>query len=473
MSPHGTDIPRGLIIVPGSTSHDGRFGRMFRRLPPFEPPDGLLGALGKAGGPMQEGGGNQDNDVIPAGFTYLGQFIDHDITFDSTSQFDQDNDPDALHNFRTPRFDLDSVYGQGRNGSPQLFSAQDDDKMKVSKNDAGDLDLPRDSDERALIGDPRNDENILISQMHVAVLKFHNSMVDFLRDNPAKHSAMELPGESLFKTAQRLVRWHYQWVIVHDFLPHVCGQNMVDKVLIDGDEGRKEVKNRFYKPKLRAFMPVEFSVAAYRFGHSQIRPDYQLNDIIFAEIFGPGGRHSLGHLGGSRTLPADWQIKWPLFFKFPNKPAPQPTRKINAKLATPLLKLPGTVVSSSESAARKSLAVRNLLRGKALGLPSGQSVADHMGVTRIKNKDLGLEAEGWEGGAPLWFYVLKEADLKQDGKRLGSVGGRIVAETLLGILAFDGSSYIEHVTSWKPQSPIAKAGGSFTMVEFLKFAGVA
>ncbi|HEX2049898.1 MAG TPA: heme peroxidase family protein [Actinomycetota bacterium] len=467
------DEPRGLAATPRSFSTEGRFGRLFRTLPPFRPPDRLLIELGSPGGAMEESRGRLDNPDVAAGFTYLGQFVDHDITFDPVSSFDRRNDPDALVDFRTPRFDLDSVYGSGPAVSPHLYDRNDPDKLLVGRNDAGDLDLPRNRQQTALVGDPRNDENVLVSQMHVAFLKFHNALVEALRDDGEFRRREKLPGESTFATAQRLARWHYQWLVVDDFLPAITGRDAVDAIL-DRSTEPWTIDTEFYDPVDTAFIPVEFSVAAYRFGHSMIRPVYDLNaGITDVGIFGRRDQ-PLSHLGGNRELPAGWQIEWPLFFKFPRR-TPQASRKIDARIAAPLMNLPDTVVPAPERAdhpERKSLAVRNLLRGKALGLPSGQAVASRMGATPIPNADLGLDDAGWDEGAPLWFYVLKEAGAA-GGARLGDVGGRIVCEVLLGILDVDRSSFVHRTPAWEPRPPVARRAGGFGLVDFLRFAGVA
>jgi hypothetical protein len=430
---------------------------MFRMLAPFEPPNDLLSGLGKPGGPMEDGTkASGDNKSIPAGFTYLGQFIDHDITFDPISKMAGDNDPDSLHNFRTPRYDLDSVYGLGQNVSPFLYNQRSPDSLLTAKNG--------------------NDENILISQMQVAFIHFHNRLVDHLREKPVNFNAHKLPGENEFDTAQRLARWHYQWIVVHDFLPHICGQSVVDSLLTTDAQGKPVINNVLYQPTNNPFIPVEFSVAAYRFGHSMIRSDYQLNDIIFANIFGRPRADPLSHLGGGRILPDFWQIKWPLFFKFPRRPDPQPSRKINSKLARPLLSLPPSVLGAAEHKnhpGRRSLASRNLLRGKALELPSGQAVASEMGETPLTNQAIGLTDPGWGGEAPLWFYILMESGrAPAAGARLGPVGGRIVAEVLLGLLKHDPASYVNHSSAWKPKRPIARVDNRFTFPDLVRFAEV-
>ncbi|MGH2752117.1 MAG: peroxidase family protein [Actinomycetota bacterium] len=476
MPRHGEELDRPIPAAFHSSLPEGKFGRLFPTLGEFLPPDSLLIELGKPRAAMEDNGKPAgDNKDIPAGFTYLGQFIDHDITFDPVSSITKKTDPDSLHNFRSPRFDLDSVYGFGPNASPHLYNKKDPDKLlTVRTKPTKELDLPRNSQETALIGDPRNDENILISQMQVAFLHFHNAIVEHLRDKPANLSKHKLPGEKLFDTAQRLVRWHYQWIVVHDFLPKVCGQAVVDSLLVEDATG-STITNVLYQPTNNPFIPIEFAVAAYRFGHAMVRQDYALNNIIFVTIFGRANQ-PLSHLGGGRALPAGWQIKWPLFFKFPGRAAPQSSRKIDAKLAAALLKLPAQVVGQKEfeqGPERRSLAVRNTLRGKRLGVPSGQAVAVAMGESPLTNAELGLTDPGWNDEAPLWFYVLKESEkAPTNRKRLGPVGGRIVAEVFLGLLDKDDESYVNHPTPWKPLKPIAPQAGRFGMHDLIKFADV-
>jgi hypothetical protein len=131
--------------------------------------------------------------------------------------------------------------------------------------------------------------------------------------------------------------------------------------------------------------------------------------------------------------------------------------------------MPATVVNDGTP----SLAERNLLRGKRLGLPAGQDVATRMGITPLTNEQLGLPDPanpGWQGKAPLWFYVLKEAELTHAGERLGAVGGRIVTEVILGILEADKNGYLKVNPGFRPVAPIAPATGQFRTGDFLKFA---
>ena len=227
--------------------------------------------------------------VLFAGFTFIGQFIDHDITLDTTPLNLQLADPDATVNFRTARYDLDSVYGRGPVNDPQLYDPADRDKLLLAPNVNGVLDVPRDGNGRAIIGDPRNDENLIIVQFHKAVIQFHNRLVDYLR-------AQGMRPEWVFEGARRLARWHYQWAVIHDFLPRFVGDGLVGPTGTVYKEvaGKPPVLNvRYYKPTNkdgRPFMPVEFAVAAYRFAHSIIRPFYIISDQWRRQYLRPRGR---------------------------------------------------------------------------------------------------------------------------------------------------------------------------------------
>ena len=458
---HGTEL-RGLAYVPVSRLHEGRFGRMFR-LPPFIPSDDSIREIGdllaeNATGPNPA----LDNPTIPAGYTYLGQFIDHDLTFDPVSSLDRQNDPDALTNFRTPRFDLDCVYGRGPADDPFLYDkTSGGTKLLIGHHDDED-DLPRNEQETALLGDPRNDENIFVSQLQLTMLKFHNQVVDRVVADPA----LRLGSETTFEAAQRIVRWHYQWVVVHDFLRRTVGEEMLASVL-DESGPRPEVDRRFYLWKNDPYMPVEFSVAAYRFGHSQIRGRYKLNTGVGPlPTFKPGSTADdpLGHFGGFRVLPPFWTVEWARFFEVDGagQDQRQATRLIDAKLANPLKDLPREIGGD-----RPSLIERNLTRGARLLLPSGQDVARHMGAEMLSDADLGLPGGG---PAPLWYYILKEAQVQAQGRRLGEVGGRIVAEVFLGLLEKDPSSFLRNAPTFQPFLPAAMAG-TFTMPDLVTFAG--
>jgi hypothetical protein len=245
-------LSRGRATVPQGPLFEGRFGRMFRRLPVFEVDENDLRNLADSMTQTEP----VDNLNIPSGFTYLGQFVDHDITFDPNSSLQRMNDPEALVNFRTPRFDLDSLYGRGPVETPFLYDQADPDKVKLLVgrviNDNGEReenqhDLPRnvfreptDPQQRALIGDPRNDENAFVSQLHLLFIKFHNRVV-----NKVRNEQPQFTGDDLFKEAQRIVRWHYQWVVVFDFLARTVPEGMLDKLLVRDEEGLRSVELRW------------------------------------------------------------------------------------------------------------------------------------------------------------------------------------------------------------------------------------
>ncbi|MGH4022728.1 MAG: peroxidase family protein [Pseudonocardiaceae bacterium] len=452
---HAIGDPRGSdIAVAVGRDKEGRFGVMFKKLAAFAPPDDLLRGLAEE---MHDPGTpDLDNPDVPGGFTFLGQFIDHDMTLDTTPLSEQQQDPHATTNFDTPHFDLGSVYGKGPQEQPELYDPEQPDKLRFETPN-GFEDIPRRPDGTAIIGDARNDENLIVCQLHIAFMKFHNTLVDQGHD---------------FEDARRLTRWHFQWIIVHDFLPHVVGQDVVDRFLQQRGNAPPNVKREFYKPKNpnRPMMPIEYAVAAYRFGHSMVRPGYAMNSTAGGPIF--GDPPSDNDLHGSRPIPARLKIDFQNFFEIPGVAGPprNRTRQMDTGLATGLFHLPVPQVVPPEPAPPVvSLAERNLLRGKRLGLAAGQDVAEAMGVQPIGNDELGLADAGWNGKAPLWYYVLAEAERQRSGRRLGEVGGRIVAEVILGILDADHDSYLHAPRGWQPATP----SGEFRMGDLLRFAGAA
>ncbi len=475
---HGAAEPPGQDAVPRSALFEGRFGRLFRRLAPARPPREALIALGKA--MADRAGTSADNEQIPAAYTYFGQFVDHDITFDPLSQLSRFNDPDALVNFRSPRYDLDSLYGRGPSGSPYLYEWKNKARRGVrlleGRNPESDengnplerRDLLRNAQGRAIIGDPRNDENIIVSQLHHAFVRFHNNVVE--------HVAAEQPalkGAALLAEARRVVTWHYQWVVVRDFLPRIVGADLATEVLPAAGDPQLE----FFDPRNDPFIPVEFSGAAYRFGHSMVRAAYDLNetvtDVPLFSAAADAETDIFGHLNGFRPLPVAWTVDWKRFTKIDGS-RPQLSREIDTHLARPLLKLPGSI-----DAANTGLPVLNLRRGKALQLPSGQAVAQAIGATPVG--DLGLDRFGLsasheaalEAETPLWYYVLIEAErAPRNGTRLGPVGGRIVAEVLVGLLAHDPQGFLRQQPTWKPEGLRAVQAGHFTLGDLLRFGTI-
>ena len=511
-SKHGAAV-RGLDNVPHSSVRDQRFGRMFRNLPPAAFSEEALIGLAEtmfhgefarriAAGvevdtPLDGSEPENENPALPAGFTYLGQFIDHDITFDPMSSLDRFNDPDALQDFRTPRLDLDSIYGSGPDDQPFLY--EDDGKhMLVGEDRDFDKtrnnrpDLPRNNavPRRALIGDKRNDENSIVSQLQATFLRFHNRVLDTVAGGD-------------FQRAQQIVRWHYQWIVLHDFLPRVVGDQTYQEVV--GGRGGIPA-TRFYEAKGRyAFIPVEFSVAAYRYGHSMVRPSYALNHIVRGanpnqQPFGnqTASYHripvfsllnsELANLNGFRQLPDFWAVDWGFYFDgvTPDSPPegavlPQPSFKIDTTLVDPLTSLPD---HQGEVPARRALAVLNLLRGWRMGIPSGQAVAHYMSLDALSDAEifdsddaerrdaraalLAAHPGVFEDNCPLWFYILREAEVLSGGLHLGPVGGTIVAEVLAGLIAEDRHSFLSQWPTWRPTLPGAEMG-HFTIADMINF----
>ena len=490
MSRHGA-MSLGGDNPPRSVFYDqGKFGRLFPTLPPFSSDNPTvrqaLKDIGKKGGIMDPGDDlsdpitlitdpnkslkNPDNPDLTAGMTFLGQFLDHDMTFDPTSSLERQQDPEAVQNFRTPALELDSVYGSGPSASPHLYDQSPSGKgIKLlveeipgspvkSRGGVMRFDVPRNSQGTAMLGDPRNDENMIVSQMQVAFLKFHNAVVDHV----VATTGLSNPGE-VFAEAQRLVRWHYQWIIVHEFLPKTVGQAVVSDVLTNG--------RKFYQWRNAPFIPVEFSVSAYRFGHSQVRPSYRANfgpapgQEFFGLIFNdnlPDSGDPDDLRGGKRA--ARRFIDWQTFFDVGDGNV-RSNKKIDTKLSSVLFDLPGFPGSDLQS-----LAQRNLVRHLTFGLPSGQSVAKAMNIAPLAPNDLAdLKPHALDRRTPLWFYLLREADVHEDGKRMGPVGGRIITEVFIGLLEGDHMSYLKQDPGW---TPTLTANGNFTMTDLLKFGGV-
>src|SRR6266568_3891726 len=338
------------------------------------------------------------------------------------------------------------LFGDGPVGNPFLYDRGDPAKLLIGSNDQGAPgDLPRNAQGMALIGDPRNDVHLFVSQLHLAMLKVHNLLVDRLRED----------GElEVFDAARRAITWHYQWIIVNDFLPKLVGQTLMDELLAEGP--------RYYKPEGPSYIPLEFADAAYRYGHSQIRRSYRLQaDGPELPVF--------PDLLGFQPVPANRRVDWSQLFAFPGRPAPQLSKKIDGRLARSLIELPAAITGTVEVEAYHSLAVRDLQRGQAYGLPSGEALSHGLGIEPLGTDDIGLRAWGWRGETPLWYYLLKEAEVRSGGDQLGPLGGRIVAEVLLGIIDRDPESYRAVQPDWRPTLPATRPG-SFDMADLLAAA---
>jgi Animal haem peroxidase len=449
------------------------------------------GTRRRTGDAMASGGGGASQ--IPAGFTYLGQFVDHDLTFDRTDVMLGENvSPTELLQARSPSLDLDSLYGAGPTDprSAKFYEA-DGLHLKMGKTLAAEgigpkdgFDLPRGAGNtvaakrKAIIPDPRNDENLAVAQTHLALIRFHNRVVDTL---PAS-----VPDALRFAAARRKVTRHYQWMLRTDYLPRICAPGVVSNVF---NSGRKAFEAGVPATDVPT-MPIEFSVAAFRLGHSMIRRAYDWNkifdngfgtlDLLFA--FSAGS----GDLGGGPRLPSSWIADFRRLYDFSEAgradlvvPEARFNRamRIDTTLVNPLASLPGFPADEA------NLAFRNLARGRMVNLATGQQMATFLkskGVTltkltaaQIRDGKDGATLEGltqtqrevFLKHTPLWFYILREAELNQG--RLKGVGARIVAETFHRAMEGSQTSIVRD-PAWRPS--LGPDTTTFRMVDLLLFA---
>ena len=426
---------RDHCMAPGRTAGaplgDHRYTRMFPDLPHLSIGPEVLHALGRAGGACDTRYSTRNESSVAAGWPVFGQFVAHDITADRSPVTHHD-DATLVRNARSARLDLECVYGDGPIGNPYLFSRKDPAKLLLGLNDKGlPDDLPRNQEGIALVGDPRQDVHLLISQMHVAMLKAHNRLVDRLREDGV--SEADLGAE-----ARRALTWHYQWTVLFDFLPTTIGEQRMQRLLQDGP--------RFFQPSGAVSIPFEFADAAYRYGHSQMRQAYRVQ---------PGGDDLtiFPDLIGFRPVASDRVVDWSLLFDVQGEPRAARARPIDGCLPESLLRLPVDITGELEDENFESLAMRDLQRGVATGLPSGEAVARFVGEEPLRAEEVGLSEFGWSGETPLWYYLLKEAEAREDGERLGPVGSLIVGEVLLGIVDGDPESFRSVDPSWRPTLP--------------------
>ncbi|CAG9172635.1 peroxidase family protein [Cupriavidus pampae] len=459
------NAPRSNVVKPG------RFGRLFPELPPWTTGDtakdrAVASELATA---MHA---NQPIDgVIPAGFTYLGQFIDHDMTFDPTSIGENAVDLDDLKNFRTPALDLDCLYGSGPRDQPFLYlrssgtkseqfivgpvvrppaGAPGADHSQAIALDGHTYDLPRVcdgiSEHTAILGDRRNDENLIVAQLHRTMLHFHNAV------------CLHFP-QSDFRTVRKTVMHYYQHVLLNQFLPMIAGKTETAEALAQLKYYRIGVGEAATEP----FIPLEFSGAAYRFGHSMIRSGYKFNAVfpgnstnLIFQFTGSGFPPALHH------YPTNWLLNWKQFFPDLGG-SPQVTKAIDPLLAPELVIGPDKV----------PLALLNLERGSTLHycLPSGQQVSKRMCTKPLSKEALesgptGAVIKKFNLGenTPLWFYILKEAEVSAGGTHLGPIGGTIVAEVMVGLLRSDPESVLNSTADALPV-----AGKDFKIGDLFKF----
>ena len=416
-----------------------------------------------------------------------------------------------IKNEREPALDLDSVYGDGPTLQGEETAAKDlYDGIKLKLGAVAleakpgkppsrgvriplhaDLprDLPRvagddpDKAHTANIADSRNDENLIVAQLHLAFLRFHNRTVDWVRQHETHYT-----DRAVFDRARQLVTWQYQWLVVHDYLNTIALPGVVDDLLANPD-------HRFDRRDGEVWMPLEFSVAAFRFGHTMVRGAYDFNRnfgrptgsapffLLFA--FTGGG----GFFGSTNVLPFNWVIEWERFVEHDPRFADHFSRKIDTRLAEDLGDMINQTNQQQEADPRiaailEHLAKRNLLRGYQLSMPTGQAVAAQLSLAALTEAELQngnsdelnqhLSDSGFLQKTPLWYYVLKEAEVQSQGNSLGELGSRIVAGTLIGQLRNDPTSYLNALHTWSPEQGVTLPDGRpiRSMKDFLRFAGV-
>lgn len=449
-------------------------------------PDGEhLDALGKF-----MSGGSFLNSKIPAGYTYLGQLIAHDISRDSLSDRNKpahhpwgEIDASAIRNFRQPVFDLETLYALEEKSEVSDFTRQDliDPEnpacLKLGETKGAGLsadeqirknfpnDLPRvEGSVKAKIFDSRNDENLLVAQTQVAFMKFHNAIV--------KH--LEEKGENpTFERAREITIRHYQYIILTDYLPRIVKKTVLAEVEAKVRAGEA---GKFYNPTENdMYLPLEFTVAAFRLGHAMVRSEYNWNKVFsngdanLEQMFNFTGG---GRMGGTdrKALPTFWIVDWNLFYEINGNTGQKFNfaKKIGTKISAALNFLPAVFNPKANS-----LATLDLYRSRALGLPTGQAVA-----REIAGEDKILKADDlkpllppalhdiFAEKTPLWFYLLAEAEIETGGETLGEVGSRLVAETFLRLLKISPFSILETEPATGDDFLVNK---TFGMPEMLKF----
>lgn len=460
----------------------GLFNKMFPELDPQGKDidagtiQGWLTSLGQAlvddsdasGLPFPAG----DHPNLPAGYTYFGQFIDHDITLDPTKLPTTVIDISTLRNFRSAALDLDSLLGFGPGVDPILYQPRSAGnfagQLRTANSQAGNPgtpanDLPRFSDGTPIIGDLRNDENLAVAQLHTAFITFYNTVFQQLSTNAIQDIG---PSDgSLSEKAARIVRWHYQWMVLKDFLPRIIESNILDYTLAYGP--------KYYNPDPASpYVPTEFAGAAYRLGHTMVRETYHFNQNFkqasLRDLF------NFTSAQGGVPVPSSWFINWNRFFEIDPNTEVNHARRLDPYLTPTLGALPNVPTPNS-------LAVRNLLRGWSWGLPSGQSIANRIGV-RVLSEDQILADSGGQSckersvvepfnfhkDTPLWYYILKEAEAFHQGELLGPVGSTLLAEVFVGLMRCDAESFLNVQPGWTPTLPGATPG-HFTMADMFRF----
>jgi hypothetical protein len=456
--------PSGAVITlevlfslkPFHESSPDRYSRLF---PPAVPPSDsdayceVLTGLGKA---MIDDGTRVSDErpeiLLDAGYTYFGQLLSHDLTKD-VSSIDEvwQKEPEELQNLQTPKLDLRVLYGAGPADSPELYE-DDGVRLKLGSQNAtrGSFDICVSRSGDRLLADDRGAENMVLRQMIAVFARLHNFAVEQLRPR-FRHQ------RSLFRKAQSQTRRQFQYLVLHDYLQSVMDKQVYKKIFIEGDA---DLEWESFS------IPVEFSTAAMRFGHAMVRPNYLFNfgkEMFLQEL--------LGKIGDRGPLEDDEEIRWGLFFQGAGPEGTVTSRPIDTRLAPAFQDLPPDLIGTPEvrcpfarlATNPSQLAVRTLLRGAGLRLPSGQTAARACGLNPLTEHELttnsiGDETEqgqilresGLSEETPLWYYILKESEVRKNGNRLGTLGSYIVGETIHAALRTDAKSILNEQANLPP-----------------------
>ncbi len=419
--------------------------------------------------------------TMPSGYVYLGQFIDHDITRDTRTLDRAAPDVENTLNYRTPALDLDLLYGKNPADVPCIY---EDDGLRLRLGPTEESptarrtiastfdDLPRDNG-TAVVIDPRSDENLIIAQLHVLFAKFHNAAVDLLTSQPDIFPT--LAGEDLFEQVRRFVTWHYQWIVIHDFLPTIC------RVAVLNDIAANKFRlfpRRYTTADYPVALPVEFTVAAFRFGHSVVQSQYILNSEVAgnsSEII----RMTKRGTGIHDRLPAKYVLDWDNFFTGTEMQLNR-SQPIDTFISEALYDLPRPAAYAFrfqvelmpahfgfQDRMSPPLPEVTLQRGSRMRLPSGQEFASRFGYNSISPDIIPAPPDeeffpiALRTRTPLWYYLLREAATEPNPEpplphlglplqKLGSIGSQIVAETLYQLLYADPHSFANAVSAWEP-----------------------
>lgn len=428
--------------------------------------------------------------AAPAGYTYLGQLVAHDLSMDVTSVLGNTQDPNTVPNFVTPFLDLDTIYGVNGATAPM-----DGPFFRLEGRD-----FSRQGNGQPQVADGRNDNHRILSQLTVAFMKLHNKFAQIQLDEHGDDGRA-------FDAAKRETIQTYQSVVLTDMLPKYIDNGVYDialnsrnHVLYTGD-----IKNR-------AAIPAEFAACAFRVAHSRSRATYRVNGRLsgtfgrpVAALFSVEGFRQIELIGGS-PLPSDMEVQWSrFFFDFPIPGFTNSARINDMRYAAPLLHAPfgKAAIQCNENDAKctgecgehrcvivdgetiegratLSLALIDLTRGQTMGMPGGIALARHvrestgtplqvLSVDQMKSDGFGLPENYNRDDVPLLLYLAHESVIEHQGTVLGFLGSLIVGETIIGLVDRDHDGIL-HEGNWHFHSRITNSH-EVSMRDVLNYIG--